>query len=89
MVDILDSAINEVSGLRGRIGAVQKNVIDTNINTLGVALENISEARSQIVDTDFAVESANLQKAQILGQAATSVLSIANQNPQRALSLLG
>jgi len=89
LVSILDSAINEVSSLRGRIGAVQKNVIDTNINTLGVALENISEARSQIVDTDFAVESANLQKAQILGQAATSVLSIANQSPQRALSLLG
>ena len=89
VVSILDSAINEVSSLRGRIGAVQKNVIDTNINTLGVALENISEARSQIVDTDFAVESANLQKAQILGQAATSVLSIANQSPQRALSLLG
>ncbi len=89
LVDILDGAINDVSSLRGRIGAVQKNVIDTNINTLGVALENISEARSQIVDTDFAVESANLQKAQILGQAATSVLSIANQSPQRALSLLG
>ena len=88
-VDVIESAINEVSTLRGRIGAVQKNVIDTNINTLGVALENISEARSQIVDTDFAVESANLQKAQILGQAATSVLSIANQSPQRALSLLG
>ncbi|QDT15929.1 flagellin N-terminal helical domain-containing protein [Alienimonas californiensis] len=89
LVNILDGAINEVSSLRGRIGAVQKNVIDTNINTLGVALENISEARSQIMDTDFAVESANLQKAQILGQAATSVLSIANQSPQRALSLLG
>ncbi|NNJ25467.1 flagellin [Alienimonas chondri] len=89
LVGILDTALNEVSSLRGRIGAVQKNVIDTNINTLGVALENISEARSQIVDTDFAVESANLQKAQILGQAATSVLSIANQSPQRALSLLG
>ena len=88
-VDILDTALNEVSTLRGRIGAVQKNVIDTNINTLGVALENISEARSQIVDTDFAVESANLTKAQILGQAATSVLGIANQSPQRALSLLG
>ena len=80
-VDVIESAINEVSTLRGRIGAVQKNVIDTNINTLGVALENISEARSQIVDTDFAVESANLTKAQILGQAATSVLGIANQSP--------
>ena len=88
-VEIIETAINEVSTLRGRIGAVQKNVIDTNINTLGVALENISEARSQIVDTDFAVESANLTKAQILGQAATSVLSIANQSPNRALSLLG
>ena len=89
LTDILDQAINRVSTLRGRIGAVQKNVIETNINTLGVALENISEARSQIVDTDFAVESAKLTKAQILGQAATSVLAIANQSPQRVLSLLG
>lgn len=89
LVNIIEEAINRVSTLRGRLGAVQKNVIETNVSSLGVALENISEARSQIVDTDFAVETANLTKAQILNQAGISVLSIANQNPQQVLSLLG
>ncbi|MEX0728416.1 MAG: flagellin [Planctomycetaceae bacterium] len=89
LVSIIDEAISKVSTLRGRLGAIQKNVIDTNISVLGVALENISEARSQIVDTDFAEETANLTKGQILSQAGISVLSIANQNPSQVLSLLG
>ncbi len=89
VVRIIEEAINKVSTLRGRLGAVQKNVIDTNVATLGVALENISEARSQIVDTDFAEETANLTKAQVLNQAGIAVLSIANQNPQQVLQLLG
>jgi flagellin len=89
VVAILEEAIKEVSTLRGRLGAVQKNVIDTNVATLGVALENIAEARSQIVDTDFAEETANLTKAQVLSQAGISVLAIANQNPQQVLALLG
>jgi flagellin len=88
LVDIIDQAVNRVSTLRGRLGALQKNVIETNISTLGVALENISEARSQIIDTDFAEETAAMQKAQVLNQAGISVLSIANQNPQQVLSLL-
>jgi len=89
LVSIVEESINRVSTLRGRLGALQKNVIDTNINTLGVALENISEARSAIVDTDFAETTAELTKAQVLSQAGISVLSIANQNPQQVLSLLG
>ncbi len=89
LVNIVDEALDRVSTLRGRLGAIQKNVIETNVATLGVALENISEARSQIVDTDFAVETANLTKSQILSQAGISVLSIANQQPQQVLSLLG
>ena len=89
MVSIIEEAINRVSTMRGRIGALQKNVIETNINTLGVALENISEARSQIMDTDFAEETSNMTKGQILSQAGLSVLSIANQNPAQVLSLLG
>lgn len=88
LVDIVEQALNRVSTLRGRLGAIQKNVIETNITTLGVALENISEARSQIVDTDFAEETANMTKAQVLSQAGLSVLAIANQNPQQVLSLL-
>ena len=89
LVNIVEESINRVSTLRGRLGAIQKNVLDTNINSLGVALENISEARSAIVDTDFAESTAELTKAQILSQAGISVLSIANQNPQQVLSLLG
>ncbi len=89
LVAIVEEAINRVSTLRGRLGAIQKNVIETNINSLGVALENITEARSQIVDTDFATETANLTRAQILQQAGISVLAIANQNPANVLSLLG
>jgi flagellin len=89
LVNIVDEALERVSTIRGRLGAIQKNVIETNIATLGVALENISEARSQIVDTDFAVETANLTKSQILSQAGISVLSIANQQLQQVLALLG
>lgn len=89
LVNIVEEAISKVSTLRGRLGSVQKNVIETNIATLGVALENISEARSQLIDTDFAQETANLTRAQILSQAGLSVLSVANQNPSQVLSLLG
>lgn len=89
LVNIIEESITRVSNLRGRLGALQKNVIDTNISTLGVSLENIIEARSQIVDTDFAQETANLTRGQILSQAGISTLSIANQNPQQVLSLLG
>jgi flagellin len=88
VVKIVEQALDRVSSLRGRLGALQKNVIETNITTLGVALENITDARSQIVDTEFAEETAQLQKAQILSQAGLSVLAIANQNPQQVLSLL-
>eukprot|EP00913_Durusdinium_trenchii_P022848 g21452.t1 len=86
LVNIIEEAIGRVSDLRGRLGALQKNVIDTNITTLGVALESISEARSQIIDTDFAEETANLTRAQILSQSGLSVLGIANQTPSQAMS---
>jgi flagellin len=89
LVDIIEDSINRVSNLRGRLGALQKNVIETNVSTLGVALENIAEARSQIIDTDFAEETAALTRAQVLSQSGISVLSIANQNPSNVLRLLG
>ena len=89
LVNIIEESISRVSTLRGRLGSVQKNVIETNISTLGIALENISEARSQITDTDFAQETANLTRGQILSQSSIAVLSIANQNPSQVLSLLG
>jgi len=89
LVAIIKEALDDVTGLRGRLGAMQKNVFDTNITTLGVALESISEARSEIIDTDFAAETAALTRAQILTQSGIAVLTIANQNPSQVLSLLG
>lgn len=86
---IVDKAINQISSLRGRLGAFQKNVVGSTIRALGVAFENTSAAQSVIRDTDFASETAQLTRSQILVNAATQSLGIANANPQSALSLLG
>ena len=86
---IVNDAINQVSTLRGRLGAFQKNTIGATIRSLGVALENTSAAESAIRDTDFASETAALTRAQILVQSSTQVLGIANSQPQNALALLG
>lgn len=85
---IIEEVINKVTSLRGRLGAFQKTTLETNINTLNDTLENLTAAESSIRDADFATESASLTRAQILVQSGTSVLSIANQNPQNVLSLL-
>ena len=87
--EIVSAAVSEVSNMRGRLGAFQKNVIGTTIRSLGVAFENTSAVESSIRDTDFAAETADLTRNQILAQAATSVLSLANQQPQSILQLLG
>jgi len=86
---IVNDAIAEVSTLRGRLGAFQKNTVGATIRSLGVALENTSAAESAIRDTDFAAETAELTRSQILVQAATNTLGIANSQPQSVLSLLG
>jgi flagellin len=86
---IVSKAIDQVSSLRGRLGAFQKNVVGSTINALGVALENTSAAESMIRDTDFAAETAELTRRQILVQAATSSVAIAKSAPQSALGLLG
>jgi len=86
---IVNDSIDEITTLRGRLGAFQKNTVGATIRSLGVALENTSAAESAIRDTDFAAETAALTRGQILVQAATNVLSIANSQPQNALSLLG
>jgi len=85
---ILDKAVKQVSQLRGRLGAFQKFTIGSTVNSLSIALENASAAESAIRDTDFAEETAKLTRAQILSQAATTVLAQANASPQLALSLL-
>jgi flagellin len=85
---VIDKAIKQVSQLRGRLGAFQKFTIGSTINALGVAYENVSASESAIRDTDFAQETANLTRNQILSQAATTVLAQANAAPQNALNLL-
>jgi len=85
---IIDAAIQQVAVLRGQIGAFQANTIETNINSLNVALENVTSSESDITDADFAAETSNLTRAQILTQAGTTVLATANSVPQTILKLL-
>jgi flagellin len=85
---IIEVAIRQVSILRGRRGAFERNTLDTNMNSLSVALENVTASESTIRDADFAQETAALTRAQILTQAGTSVLATANTTPQSVLSLL-
>ena len=86
---IVRESISQVASLRGRIGAFQKNTLGTTINALGVAKENVTAAESAIRDADFAVETSQLTRAQILVQASSTVLQIANTQPQTVLGLLG
>jgi len=86
---IVGEAIEQVSSTRGRLGAFQKNVVGATIRSLNVGLENTTAAESVIRDADFASETAALTRNQILVQASTNVLALANQSPQSVLSLLG
>jgi flagellin len=85
---VIDKAIKQVATLRGRLGAFQKEILESNINSLSVALENVTASESAIRDADFATETAALTRAQILVQANTSVLAQANATPQNVLALL-
>ena len=85
---VLTESIRQVATLRGRLGAFQKNILETNTNSLTVALENVTASESAIRDADFAKETAALTRAQILVQANTSVLAQANSTPQNVLALL-
>ncbi len=86
---VIEQAISDVSSLRGRLGAFQKNTVGATIRSLGVSLENTVSAESIIRDSDFAGETSGLTRSQILVQSATQVLGIANQQPQNVLALLG
>ncbi len=85
---IIDNALGEINESRADLGALQNRFGHT-ISNLANIQENVSASRSRIQDTDFATETANMTKNQILQQAGTSILSQANQLPQAALSLLG
>ena len=85
---IVNEAIEVVTELRGRLGALEGLTMQTNIKTMEDTLENMVSAESQIRDADFATETANLTRAQVLVQSGMAVLTIANQNPQNVLALL-
>lgn len=87
-IDIVDGALANIDSNRADLGAIQNRFTST-ISNLSVSVENISAARGRIQDTDFASETANLTKNQILQQAGTAMLAQANQLPQSVLSLLG
>ena len=85
---IIEKAIHQVATMRGRLGAFEKNTLETNISSQQIALENVTASESVIRDADFAMETAALTRNQILTQAGTSVLATANSAPQQILSLL-
>ena len=87
--DVLDESIDQVSILRGRLGAFEKNTLQTTLRSSQIAMENLTASESDIRDTDFAEETAKLTRAQILQQAGTQTLAIANQNASNVLALLG
>jgi flagellin len=83
----IDTALNAINVERALYGAVQ-NRFEAVIATLQISAENTAAAKGRIVDADFAVETANLSRAQILQQAGSAMLAQANQLPQQVLQLL-
>ncbi|MDO6460401.1 flagellin [Granulosicoccaceae sp. 1_MG-2023] len=87
-IDSIDTMIDQVTTQRAAYGATQSRFTSA-INNLEIGIENTAASRARIVDADFAVETANLTRAQILQQAGTAMVSQANQVPSNVLSLLG
>jgi flagellin len=87
-ITAVDGALAQIDDQRAELGAIQ-NRFDSTINNLSTTSENLSAAQSRIMDADFAAETADLTKAQIMQQAGTAMLAQANQLPQQVLSLLG
>ena len=87
MIRRVDSALTAISDRRSDFGAIQ-NRFESTITNLQTISENLAASRGRILDADFAAETANLTKAQILQQAGTAILAQANALPQAALSLL-
>jgi len=88
VIDSIDGALDKVNSERAVYGATQSR-FDAIISNLQVAAENQTAARSRIMDADFAAETANLSRAQILQQAGNAMVAQANQLPQTVLKLLG
>ena len=87
VINNIDSAINDVNDTRATFGASESR-FDSIISNLQSGVENQSAARSRIMDADFASETANMSRAQVLQQAGTAMIAQANQQPQQVLSLL-
>ena len=85
---VIDAAISEVNLARGSVGAIQANSLETTLDSLRISFENLTGAESQLRDTDFAAESANYARNNIIYQAATAMLAQANQIPQSILQML-
>ena len=88
LLAVIDEAIADVSTARAQLGAIQKYTLETKINSLNVALENVTASESRIRDVDMAAEMATFTKNQVLVQSATAMLAQANAQPQSILSLL-
>jgi flagellin len=88
LISAIDTALNTVNGSRATLGAIQ-NRFESVVTNLQTSSESLSAARSRIQDTDFASETANLTKSQILQQAGMAMMAQANSLPQSVLSLLG
>lgn len=86
-IGIVDRALDSVNSMRADLGAIQTR-FESTINRLTTTAENLTAARSRITDADFAAETANMTRAQILQQAGVAILAQANQQPQLALMLL-
>ncbi len=86
-IDVVDNATSMVFGNRARLGAMQ-NKLHSTVNNLGVAKENLSQARSRIADADVAAETSEMVRGNILQQAGIAVLAQANSAPMQALKLL-
>ncbi|MFC1587364.1 flagellin [Planctomycetota bacterium] len=87
-VRIVDDALDDVNGMRSFLGSLQSDTFESAIDSLGVAIENLSGAESQIRDLDFAAETAEFTRTQIMFQAGMAVMASANMTPQTVLTLL-
>ena len=85
---IIDQSINDISTIRGNLGAFQTNTLQATAGNLQTTLTNTTAAQSVIRDTDFASETANFTKSQVLAQAGATVLANANATAQLVLTLL-
>lgn len=85
---IVDEAIDQISTLRGRMGAFEKNTLQTAVRSQQIAMENLTTSESAIRDADFAAETSAMSRAQILVSAGTSTLAISNSTAQSVLQLL-